>query len=162
MKLFLMPMRAGRPLRSDRLLPSGPPHGRPSDGSGAAEKGDSAPQGDLPEKTDGHLIPVDNHRHLLPAPRKGEHLLEFLGVLIHVHIDGTLPIGRPGLVREGSGIRPVDDDFFCHDAIPPFSSSYSCPPTVASVGEGKVAFRYINLPPPKRTGTPAGRRLVWS
>ena len=116
--------------------------------SGAAEKWNAAAQGNLPGKTNRDIFTLHNHRHLLPAARQGNQLLQFLGIFIHVHENGAIPVGFPCLVAEGSGIGAVNDDFVRHDSFPPISR--------------KLFHCATHLPLPHQNGTVVGRRPLWS
>jgi hypothetical protein len=96
-----------------------------SDRSGAAKQRNRAAKGDLSEETDRDLSVVDDDGHLLHSPGQAEHLLPFLRVFIDIEKDRPLPVGQPGLFREGSGLRPVDDDFLRHAVTPPVSTAFA-------------------------------------
>ena len=88
------------------------------DRSRPAENRDAAPKGTIPHETDRHLVAFHNDGGLHLAAAPGQYLLQLLLILIHIDIDGPVPIGCPSLVAEGSGIGAVNDDFVrqtpCH------------------------------------------------
>lgn len=87
--------------------------------SGPPEKRHAASQGSITREADRCFVSVDYDRDLHLSPGVGEHFLQFLRVFIHIDIDGPLTVGCPSLAAEGSGIRAVNNDFICHDAVPP-------------------------------------------
>ena len=87
--------------------------------SGSAEERDTASQGSIARVADHYLVSFDYNRDLRLSPGIGEHLLQFIRVFIYIEIDGPISVGCPSLVAEGSGVRAVNDDFICHDAVPP-------------------------------------------
>lgn len=82
--------------------------------SGASENGDAAAQRNIPGETDRDLVAFHNHGYLHLAAGIGQHFFQFLRVLMHIDIYGTVGVGCPSLVTEGSDVRSVDDDLRFH------------------------------------------------
>lgn len=82
--------------------------------SGAAEKRNTAAQGNFPCKPDRHLIAFHDHGHLHPAAGTGQHFFQFFRVFIDIDIYGPAAVGFPSLIAKWSGVCSVDNNFILH------------------------------------------------
>lgn len=83
--------------------------------SGTAQQAKALRDGGMSGESDGDLSPLHDDRDLSLTVGQAEHLFELLRVFVDVHVDRPVAVGRPGLLRIGSGIGAVDDDLLSHE-----------------------------------------------
>ena len=93
--------------------------------SSTAENGDAAAQGNIPGETDRDFVAFHNYGHLPLASRQDKHFLQFLGIFIHIHKNGPVTIGCPGLDAERTGVGSKDDDFVFNKCLLPVANQAS-------------------------------------
>lgn len=86
--------------------------------SSAAEKRDTAAQGNIPCETNRHLIAFHYHGHLHLTAGIDQHFLQFFRVFVDIDIYCPVTVGFPSLIAKWSGVCYVDDYFIFHVFAP--------------------------------------------